>query len=372
MVRRLYWIAQICLVGCASQPTTADVRKMADKGDVEGLLSTWDATDRDDVRIAVLDAFAQHPSAAEGRSLMMRQATSASSQEVRLAAIRGLGAYEGAEVIAALVTALADPFPAIREISKTELAKAGEVADDPLLEALQQDPNHLVRASAARLLARRAKGPDKQLRLRIELAMLDVARKDDAPKVREAAVDALGSLGIEKARPVLVELMRTDGDSGVRMAAERSLGKLGGGALSQVVVAVLPFKNDAAANDPELARLGEQIAEYLAARLSSSKVCEVLDRQKMDHALKELAKVGVNLYDGDALNAPELGRFKMANQLVYGSVHKQGHVFTIVANRLDVSTLELVPGAAVTVSGYRADLEQLKAELTERFITNFR
>jgi HEAT repeat protein len=344
---------------------------MNEKGDVEALLRAWDETDREDVRVAVIDSFAQHPSSNEGRALVMRQAESASSQSLRLAAIRALGAYEGADVVVVLVSALSDPFPAIREIAKTELAKAGEAADDPLLEALGQNPNHLVRAAAARLLMRRAKGTDKQLRLRIELALLEAAKQDDAPKVREAAVDGLGSLGIEKARPILVELMRTDGDSGVRMAAERSLGKLGGGALSQVVVAVLPFKNEVGA-DPELARLGDQIAEYLAARLSSAKVCEVVDREKMNLALKELQKVGVNLYDGDSLNAPELGRFKMASQLVYGSIHKQGHVFTIVANRLDVSTLELVPGAAVTVSGYRADLEQLKAELTERFITNFR
>jgi HEAT repeat protein len=362
----------LVLSACASQPTPADIRKMGEQSDFAALQSAWDGTDRDAVRIAILEAYAQHPEEAQGRALVLRQASSASNQELRLSAIRALGAYDGPEVIAALIAALADPFPAVREISKAELAKAGQVADDPLLESLRQDPNHLVRASAARLLTRRANGPDKHLRLRIELALLDAAKQDDAPKVREAAIDAVGALGIEKGRPLLVELMRTDGDSGVRMAAERSLGKLGGGALSQVVVAVLPFKNDAAEKDPELARLGIQIAEYLAARLSSSKVCEVLDRGKMDHALKELEKVGVNLYDGDALNAPELGRFKMAGQLVYGSIHKQGHVFTIVANRLDVSTLELVPGAAVTVSGYRADLEQLKAELTERFITNFR
>jgi HEAT repeat protein len=360
--------AVLFFAGCATQVTSADVRRMSERGEIEALLKAWEETDREDVRIAVIDGVARNASSSEGRSLVLRQAESASSKDVRLAAMRALGAYEGADVVMVLVGALSDPFPAIREIAKAELAKTGEAADDPLLEALAQNPNHLVRASAARLLMRRAKSNDKQLRLRIELALLDAAKKDDAPKVREAAVDGLGALGIEKARAVLVELMRTDGDSGVRMAAERSIGKLGGGALSQVVVAVLPFKGD----DAELARIGDQVGEYLAARLSASKVCEVIDREKMNHALKELQKVGVNLYDGDALNAPELGRFKLASQLVYGSVQKQGNVYTIVANRLDVSTLELVPGAAVTVSGYRADLEQLKAELTERFITNFR
>lgn len=357
------------MVGCATTATTADVRRMSDRGDTEALMKAWEETDRDAVRIAVIEGLATN--GAES-SLVLRQAQSASSSQVRLAAVRALGRYQGAEVVPALIDALADPFPAIREVAKAELAKSGEAANDSLVEALEQNPSHLVRAAAAKLLARAAKGPDKQLRLRVSLALLDAAKRDDAPKVREAAVVGLGALGETKARPVLTELMRTDGDSGVRMAAERALVRIGDGGGAPVVVAVLPFKVVAGTSDAELALLGRQIADFLAARVSAAKVAQVVDREKMERALKEMEKIGVNLYEGDALNSPEMGRFKMANQLVYGSVQKQGQVFTIVANRMDVSTLELIPGASVTVSGYRADLEQLKSELTERFIRNFR
>src|SRR5687768_18259510 len=97
------------LFSCATAATTADVRKMSERADVEGLLKAWDETDREDVRIAVIDAFAQNPSAAEGRELVLRQAQGASSQQVRLAAMRALGAYQGADVVLALVAALSDP-----------------------------------------------------------------------------------------------------------------------------------------------------------------------------------------------------------------------------------------------------------------------
>lgn len=359
----------LTMAGCATAATTADVRRMSDRGDTEALMKTWEETDRDSVRIAVIEGLAAHEAE---RALVLRQAASAPSSQVRLAAVRGLGSYDGAEVVPALVNALADPFPAIREVAKSALAKRGPAANDALLEALEQNPSHLVRAAAAKLLARSAKGPDKQLRLRVSLALLDAAKRDDAPKVRESAVVGLGALGEPKARPVLTELMRTDGDSGVRMAAERALARIGDGGGAPVVVAVLPFKVSAGTSDAELGLLGRQIADFLAARVSAAEVAQVVDREKMERALKEMEKLGVHLYDGDALNAPEMGRFKMANQLVYGSVQKQGQVFTIVANRMDVSTLELIPGASVTVSGYRADLEQLKSELTERFIRNFR
>ena len=137
-------------------------------------------------------------------------------------------------------------------------------------------------------------------------------------------------------------------------------------------MAVLLLKDDTGTKDPELARVGEQVADYVAARLSAAKVCQVVDRAKLDEAIYEMRKIGKHVYDGDSPNVPEIGRFKLSNQLVYGSVQRQGLVYTIVLNRMDVSTLELVPGAAATVTGYRADLDQLKVKVTDRFVANFR
>jgi hypothetical protein len=84
-----------------------------------------------------------------------------------------------------------------------------------------------------------------------------------------------------------------------------------------------------------------------------------------------MRKIGQRMYDGNTPNAPSLGYFKMANQLVYGSLQRNDLVYTIVLNRMRVETLEMIPGAAATVSGYRADLEQLKVKAADRFITHF-
>jgi hypothetical protein len=99
----------------------------------------------------------------------------------------------------------------------------------------------------------------------------------------------------------LLELSKTDADSGVRIAAERSLQKLGDRpADDTAVVAVLPLRDGSDGRDPELLRLGRELSEYLAARLAGAKVCQVVDREKLETALAELKKVGRSVYDGDA------------------------------------------------------------------------
>lgn len=148
--------------------------------------------------------------------------------------------------------------------------------------------------------------------------------------------------------------------------------KLGEGAKPSAIVAVLPLKNDTGLTDSELDRFGAQMAEYLSARLSAGKVCEVIDPAKVEAAVAEMKKVGAAMYDGDAPNAPMIGRFKIANQMVYGALHKQGAVFSIVLQRMDLSTLAQVPGAAVTVQGYRADLETLKVRAADLLLASFR
>ncbi|MCK6552873.1 hypothetical protein L6R52_44020, partial [Myxococcota bacterium] len=176
---------------------------------------------------------------------------------------------------------------------------------------------------------------------------------------------------VERARSSLVAVMRTDPDAGVRMSAERAVAKLGD-RRDAAVVAVLPLANRTGLGDADVARLGVEVAEYVAARLSSSKVCQVIEPEKLEVAIRELKKVGAPMYDGDAPSAPAIGRFKIASELVFGSVQRQGSTFTIVLDRMELSTLTRVPGAAVTVSGYRPDLEQLKQRAAEQLVATFR
>ena len=92
----------------------------------------------------------------------------------------------------------------------------------------------------------------------------------------------------------------------------------------------------------------------------------------MTAALDEMRKLGVALYDGDAPNAPELGKFKLANQFLYGSVAREGARYTVVLARMEVSTLTLVPGASLVLSGARGELDRLAIEAAERVVEIFR
>lgn len=360
------------LAGCASAPTPAEVRGYGQRGQTEQLFEAWSRAKTDAVRVAVLEAFADNPGDRAGQRLVVRQARSARARPVQLAALRALFAYEGDDVIEALVPALGHAWPEAREVSRSVLAGKGAAAHAALLEAARASPKPLVRAGATALMVRAAT-VQAPVRPAVQDLLLESGVRDRDARVREQAALGLGALRIEAARAPLAELAQTDPDTQVRLRAGEALARLGARVEeAQVVVAVLPLKDDTGGRDPEVERLGRQVAEYLQARLSAAKVCQVVDRAKVEAAIAEMRKVGKLVYDGDAPNAPEIGGFKLANQLVYGSVQRQGPTYTVVLNRMDVSTLELVPGAAVTVSGRRADLEQLKQEAAERFIRRFR
>lgn len=366
------WVMVAGLIGgCASAPTRADVRRMGQRGETEQLFDAWQGARTDAVRVAVIEAFADNSSDHAGQRLIVEQAQRAGSKPVQLAALRALAAYSGDEVIGALVPALGHAWPEAREVAQSVLAQQGAATHGPLLAAAVSDSNPWVRAGALRLLTRGAQ-VSAPARASVQEALLDRAQKDSVAQVRQAAVDGLGALGVPSARAVLGELVRTDPDSQVRLRSGEALRKLGQPAgREEIVVAVLPLKDDTGGRDPEVLRLGQQVAEYVAARLSASKVCTVIEPSKIEAALAEMRKVGKLLYDGDSPNAPEIGAFKLANQLVFGSVQRQGATYTVVLKRMDVSTLQLVPGAAVTVSGHRADLEQLKKEAADRLVRRF-
>lgn len=352
---------------CAST-SAADVRRMNRSGDVDGLVATWDGALRDGLRTTTVLALADHADDPRARRIVIDTAARHPSEPVRLAALRGLDRIEGDDVDAVLIAGLGDPWPTVRDTSSAALESRAATAS--LEVAARSNTNHLVRAASVRLLVNEARRSKAQAPMVVSV-LEERARTDDAPKVREAAVRGLGALRVVASRRLLRDLERTDGDPSVRIAAGKAIASLGDEPETErVVVAVLPLENEAG-DDPELARLGDQLREYVAARLSGAQVCEVVDRERTDRAIAEMRKVGKALYDGDAPNAPEIGNFKLANQLVYGSVRRQGMQFTIVLSRMDVETLALVPGASATATGYRADLEQLKVEVTERFLARF-
>lgn len=363
----------LVLGGCASTTTTSsEVRRMGQRGETQGLFDAWQDASTDAIRVAVIESFADNASNRAGQRLVVEQAKRARARPVQIAALRALSAYSGEVVIGALVVGLGHSWPEAREVARAGLSVQGPAAHGPLLVAAAGDANPWVRAGASKLLIRAAL-VHAPLRSAVQDSLLSLL-SDKVARVRETAAEGLGRLKVASAREQLGDLARTDPDSQVRLRcaeAIRALGLGSAGASKRAIVAVLPLKDDTGGGDPAVARLTQQIADYIAARLSASKVCTVVDQSKLNAALAEMRKVGKAIYDGDSPNAPEIGEFKLANQLVYGSIQLQGGVYTIVLKRMDVSTLALVPGAAVTVSGRRADLEQLKKEAADRLVRRF-
>lgn len=369
-MRRRIWLVTMLLCASCASITPQRVRQMGRAGDTTGLVRLYAEAETDEMRKTVIEALSLHPADPAARELIRREASAAPDAEVRRVALRALSGDPAPEATAILLEGLADPFPEARETARQTLSARGRGAQPLLLAAAQENPNPLVREGALRLglgAARRS----EDLRPEAERVALSVLR-DESPRVRAAAIEELGRLASPAACQPLAELRYSDPDETVRGLAERTLARLPRQDETLPLLAVLPFREPAGTAAEGGRRLGEEMAEYLRARLAAAGRCRVVDRSRMQDALEELGRTGVPLYDGDAPNAPELGRFRLAQQLVYGSIQRRGSAITLVVNRMDVATLEIVPGSSVTVTGFVEDLEPLKDELARRFLATFR
>lgn len=360
----------VASAGCAGPLTLRDVARMDQAGDVDGLLRSWRSKPPDSVQPALIDALARYPESEETTAVIVLAARSHPREEVRQRAVARLAAFEAPEATTALIDALADPFPSVRGQAKAVLEPRSTEIFEALTVAARANRSPLVRAAVVDLLTRAAQR-EPSLRSAAVESLDDRARRDDAPRVRSNAAAGLGQLNVVGARGLLLEMMRTDDDSSTRMVAGRAFKKLlPPDEQSRSIVAVLPFKNDT--GEAELDRYVEQVADLLIAELAKADVCEVVDPEQRDTAIAELRKTGIQLYDGDRPNAPQLGQFALADQLAFGVVQRTGLVYTVVINRMDVSTLKVVRGASVSVRGYRADLDRVKLESVRKFVARFR
>ena len=348
----------------------SDVTRLERNNDTAGLIDAWRSRPPASVRPALIDALSRQPDSAQGRGIVLEAARRDSDVAVRQRAVSRLEAYTGDDVDDVLIDALADPFPSVRGQAKATLERRLGRSFARVTAAARAHQSPLVRAALVRLLSSLgARQPS--FRQPCVDALTDRARRDDDPTVRAAAATGLGALNAVSARALLTELSRTDDDPTVRLEAGRGLRKLDAPDLSErSVVMVLPLQNKTGLE--ELDPFGEQVADLLAAEIATAGVSDVLERAKRDAAIDELRRAGSLLYDGDRPNAPQIGRFALANQLVFGSIQRTGLIYTIIVNRMDVSTLKLVPGASVSVRGYRADLDRLKADAARKFVARFR
>ncbi|NMB77142.1 MAG: hypothetical protein GYA21_18695 [Myxococcales bacterium] len=368
----LRWTGLYAMLVCAScaSITPQRVRQMGRDGDTASLVRVYAEAETDEMRKLVIEALSLHPADAAAWDLIRREAAGAPDAEVRRTAMRALSGDPAPEATAILIAGLADPFPEVRETARQTLSARGRGAQPLLLAAAQENPNPLVREGALRLGLSAARHSD-DLRPEAERLALSLLC-DESPRVRAAAIEELGRLASVAAGPLLSELRYSDPDETVRALAERTLARLPRQDETLPLLAVLPFRDSAGAASEDGRRLGEELAEYLRARLAAAGRCRVVDRSRMQDALEELGRTGIPLYDGDAPNAPELGRFRLAQQLVYGSIQRRKSAITLVVSRMDVATLEIVPGSSVTVTGFIEDLEPLKDELARRLLASFR
>ncbi len=358
-------------VGCRSTPTATDIREMQSASDVFGLIETYEEVELEAEQTQIIEALVAHVQTDErARMFVVLRGLKAETPGLRVATLRALTrvAPEAPEIGAKeRIELLGDGSRSVRHAAAESLA-AGVSNDailDRMLSVARAHKSHFLRSNVARLIG--GVSPEATLVAAVRALLVHMAENDVAPPVREAAVQSLGRIGTLSERDRLKTLAVRDPDAQVRMAAERAAQQIVVPLESRPVVAVLPLQHG-----PKTKKAALQIAELLRARLSLADVCEVVDPEKLEAALAEMKKIGRFVYDGDAPNAPELGRLKVANQLVYGSVQEEGSVYTIVLNRMDVSTLAIVPGSAVTVSGYRGDLPRLEQQAADLFVERFR
>ena len=357
----------VALVFCSACATTeGEIRQMGRLGDTSALISEWDAATSDSKRLVVFDALVANAETKAARRIILSEAPKSRSAAVRRAAVKAATGLDGDDARDVLIAALADPLPDLREIAKAGLQSKGAAVRGPLLATLAGGAAPYARAASAKLLG--GMKPDEAT----VSALLNKARRDDAPVVREAAVVALGRLGIGRTRGVLQQARQQDDDAAVRIAAERALAKLGDAGVDRIVVAVWPIRNATGLRDVSIERALRDLRSQLAARIGASKVAEVVEEDQLKTLEQHWLKLGDNMYDGDAPNLVGPGFAKIATQFIYGALSRSGNELTLVLNRLDAATGTQVPGASLGMRGAAVDLPRLMVDAGDRVIARFR
>ncbi len=149
-------------------------------------------------------------------------ATSDAEAPVRLAAVQALAALEDARAVPALAKALKDSAASVRRAAAEALACLTDAVEavEPLVGALSDTDIHVRLAAVQGLAARR----DPRA-----LAPLARLVQDSSPEVRVTAVEALGEYQDASALPALTGALKDDNES-VRTQAVRALGGIGSAA----------------------------------------------------------------------------------------------------------------------------------------------
>ena len=208
-------------------PLEKGLRRLFHQADVSLLYAGSERTRGAERRLVRVWIFARNPAAGSGPDATEQleasilKAASAGSREERWQAVGELANSGDKGARDALLAAMRDPEPDVRERAIDALGDLrDEAAVGPLSRALTQDEDEDVRESAADALG--------EIPSAESVAALKRSLEDESPDVRESAVDGLARIGGPEIIPVLRGAL-SDEDEDVRDTAAESLRKLAGG-----------------------------------------------------------------------------------------------------------------------------------------------
>lgn len=193
-----------------------------------------------------------HPAAAPALATALHAETEASVKVVLLGALATLA---HAEAIPVVVPQLTASSPDVRIAALKALLKLDPTQAGPHLAAAVKDPDSTVRRRAS-LLALGLRGS-------AALELGETAIRDESADVRSLAALVLGASGVDSARPWLMQAMR-DPDVRVRRSASQALSRLLGQDVSQLV------DLDDAQRRREVRRLSQVPSNPVKARVIAS------------------------------------------------------------------------------------------------------
>lgn len=336
--------------GCAL--TVQDVREMGAEGDVPGLMDAYRSAQEEAIQIAAVEELGGI-GGSEADSLLL-QAAKSPYPKVRAAALNKMKALLDLDLVFNLATTDFDQGVR-RQAERLLLSNANGLKDKCI--SFSHSSDYRERALCARMLGK-VNHPDSISRL------LTLGKRDKNSEVRRNAVISLGDLAVVKAKSLLYHLKWRDPDPGVNVEAERVLSRFSP-PVFDVRIAVAPLDNNTGSRRHK--NIGFEFAQVISAAIEKEKVCHMVERAKINQAIREL-KFGLSdMADENA--ACELGKFLTAQQVVYGAVHRDGQEYTVVVQRMDVETLKILQ--SVMDKAYEADLGQLKTRVAEQFIRTF-
>jgi HEAT repeat protein len=293
-----------------------DVRLIAARAAVEHRLpgagdqvTSWLAESDPRVRLMACEVIRTSPSRTAVAPLT--RTLGDASAEVRLAAATTLGVMAAREAVPSLLGHLDDPGPEVRAAIVLALGRIGdERAVVPLLGKVQDGSGDVRRltvrvlgdlgdakASSALLLALRDKIQAVQIeaieslgRLRsaeATAALSPLAQDRSNPRLRSAAVQALGSIGTPAALDALMNALAGDDVNAERSPVREALVRMGPQAAARLAAAV-------SSGSPELASGASLVLGELGAHSSTALIVDAIQRGQVPAriGLRALSRLG--------------------------------------------------------------------------------